>query len=147
MTVTNRFNGSNLNPNQMKNIEFTQEEIENNLRILEVKKLMGTSGLNSSIEKLRIAKIAPEGSTISIKEAEILVTPAKAFEEMSKRKQAARAARDKEDAKRIISELENTSNEALVIIQDWVAFFTSSSNPDTEDLLCKSKDFINNKLF
>jgi len=39
------------------------------------------------------------------------------------------------------------NQKAVEIIQKWINFFTTSENPDMEQLVLRSRDFINDKLF
>ncbi len=87
----------------MKTIQFTDKEVI---------ALLGLANINnytidlSIREKLKIASLAPNGSTTSIDEGLINVTPAKAYERVSDRVKTARIENDKRHAARMISELE-----------------------------------------
>ena len=100
----------------MKAIEFTNEEIE------EVRAYANINNFTLSKEirdRFNIASKAPDGSTISVNDNMLMVTPAKAFDRLSERTNAAREENEKRVARQMISDLEKRcdillkENEAL----------------------------------
>lgn len=94
----------------MKTIQFTNEEIDNLLPLINIYNYNISDEAQS---KFKAASIAPEGSIISIDDSMLIVTPAKAFEKVSERTQAARIENDKRHAKQMIESLERKCEELV----------------------------------
>lgn len=92
----------------MKTIQFTDEEIE------ELKGMININPISTSIvNKITLANMSMSGCTITEDDLEIVATPAKAFDKVSERTQAARIENEKRVAKQMIESLERKCEELV----------------------------------
>ena len=129
----------------MKTVQFTQEELRAIYGILSQHSYQIGQ---STRDKIGMALKGPDNCTVTIEDAQICYTPAKAYESVLNRRERAKIDNEKNVAKRMISELEKINDEAVEIIRDFInSFDIKGASSKKTDVYFRAQDYINNKLF